>query len=57
MAVASKGHIVAHVYTQFSDIEQEQNGLYTYDRKEKLPAYKVKEIMMKAQRAYFARLR
>ncbi len=25
-------------YTQLTDVEQEQNGLYTYDRKEKFPA-------------------
>jgi len=31
-------------YTQLTDVEQEQNGLYTYDRKAKFPPEKVKAI-------------
>ncbi|MCY3021321.1 MAG: glycoside hydrolase family 2 [Planctomycetota bacterium] len=31
-------------YTQLSDVEQEQNGLYTYDRKPKLDPAKVRAI-------------
>ena len=35
---------VGYCYTQLSDVEQEQNGLYTYDRKPKLDPQKVKEV-------------
>lgn len=31
-------------YTQLTDIEQEQNGLYTYDRQEKFPSPVIKKI-------------
>ena len=32
-------------YTQLTDVEQEQNGLYTYDRKPKFPAEIMRPIM------------
>lgn len=32
-------------YTQLTDVEQEQNGLYTYDRKAKFKAETIREIM------------
>lgn len=35
------------------DIEQEVNGLYTYDRKEKVPTEKVKAIMDAARDHYY----
>jgi hypothetical protein len=35
------------------DIEQEVNGLYTYDRKDKVPAEKVKAIMDAAKDHYY----
>lgn len=35
------------------DIEQEVNGLYSYDRKEKVPAEKVKAIMDAASDYYY----
>jgi hypothetical protein len=35
------------------DIEQEVNGLYTYDRKAKVPAAKVRAIMVTAQDYYY----
>jgi hypothetical protein len=31
-------------YTQLTDIEQEQNGLYTYDRTPKFPPEKIRAI-------------
>ncbi|MBQ8324549.1 MAG: hypothetical protein IJX82_05325 [Clostridia bacterium] len=31
-------------YTQLTDIEQEQNGLYTYDRTPKFPPEKIHAI-------------
>lgn len=36
--------ISAFCYTQLTDVEQEQNGLYTYDRKEKFPPEMIKKI-------------
>ncbi|MBQ1954773.1 MAG: beta-galactosidase, partial [Clostridia bacterium] len=30
-------YIFAYCYTQLTDVEQEQNGLYTYDRRAKFP--------------------
>ena len=32
-------------YTQLTDVEQEVNGIYTYDRQEKFPAKVLKEIL------------
>jgi hypothetical protein len=39
------GHICGFVYTQLTDIEQEVNGLYTPDRKEKLNSMEVRKIV------------
>ncbi len=35
--ILDDGEIFALCYTQLTDVEQEQNGLYTYDRKPKFP--------------------
>lgn len=48
------GHICGFVYTQTTDIEQETNGLYTYDRHAKLPAEKVRAIVEKAAQTYLS---
>ena len=32
-------------YTQLTDVEQEENGLYTYDRKNKFPTEKIQKIL------------
>ncbi|KAI2903904.1 CAZyme family GH2 [Aspergillus niger] len=52
MAVVKGGHSCGLVYTQLCNIEQEVNGLYSYDRKEKVPASRVKAIMDSAHRYY-----
>ncbi|KAJ5826368.1 hypothetical protein N7474_003506 [Penicillium riverlandense] len=52
MAVVKGGHTCGLVYTQLADIEQEVNGLYSIDRKEKVPSAKVKAIMDAAQTYY-----
>ncbi len=39
--------IFAYCYTQLTDIEQEQNGLYTYDRKAKFPPEVIAPILSK----------
>ncbi|KAJ6152085.1 hypothetical protein N7497_006404 [Penicillium chrysogenum] len=53
MAVVKPGHICGLVWTQLCDIEQEVNGLYTYDRQEKVPTEKVKAIMDAARDHYY----
>lgn len=56
MATVEQGHVCGIVWTQFTDIEQEQNGLYTYDRREKVAAGEMRKVMQKAERKYFERL-
>ena len=36
-------HIAGYTYTQLTDIEQEENGIYTYDRKLKFDAERLKK--------------
>ena len=36
-------NIAGYCYTQLTDIEQEQNGIYTYDRREKFDAKRLKK--------------
>ncbi len=37
-----------YCYTQLTDIEQEQNGLYTYDRKPKFDVERLRKIQSRA---------
>ncbi|KAI1372713.1 glycoside hydrolase family 2 protein [Hypoxylon crocopeplum] len=53
MAVVKGGHCCGFVYTQLSDIEQEVNGLYSFDRREKIPATEVRKIVDAAKRVYY----
>ena len=43
--IRSLDYISGFCYTQLTDVEQEQNGIYTYDRKEKFDAARLKEIL------------
>lgn len=43
-AIAKSKCIVGYCYTQLYDVEQEINGMLTYDRKFKVPASKIKAI-------------
>ncbi|KAI1761857.1 glycoside hydrolase family 2 protein [Hypoxylon sp. FL1150] len=52
-AVVKGGHICGIVYTQLSDIEQEVNGLYSFDRREKISAVEVKKIVDAARQTYY----
>lgn len=54
--ITGGGHCCAFVYTQLTDIEQEVNGLYTFDRKPKLDAGKVKAVMDEAVRLFYERI-
>lgn len=40
-----------------ADIEQETNGVYSFDRKEKLDAKRVKALMEEALQLYYARVK
>ena len=44
LAIKESTALVGYCYTQLTDVEQETNGLLTYDRKPKLPVEKVKEV-------------
>ncbi|KAK5119569.1 hypothetical protein LTR85_007397 [Meristemomyces frigidus] len=56
MATVKGGHVCGIVWTQLSDIEQEMNGLYTYDRREKVPAQQIKAVLEKARKHYYGGL-
>ncbi len=43
-ALLDNEKISAFCYTQLTDVEQEMNGLYTYDRRAKFPPERMKEI-------------
>ena len=51
-AILSVEHIAGYCYTQLTDIEQEQNGIYNYDRTSKFDMAKVKAIFEKVPDAY-----
>ena len=38
-------HIAGYTYTQLTDIEQEQNGIYTYDRRLKFDSERLKKAL------------
>ena len=43
-ALANHEHIVGFCYTQLTDVEQEQNGIYNYDRSEKFDMQRIARI-------------
>ncbi|CAM1510786.1 Fc.00g082990.m01.CDS01 [Cosmosporella sp. VM-42] len=51
--VTNGGRCCAFVYTQLADIEQEVNGLYTFDRKEKLDSARVKVLVEQAVASFY----
>jgi hypothetical protein len=55
--LVQEGELCTVVYTQLSDIEQEVNGLYTYDRRAKADPAKMKAVMERAEAAYFEALK
>ena len=42
-ALTNHPNIAGYCYTQLTDVEQEQNGIYTYERQEKFDAARLKE--------------
>jgi len=49
-AVCDLDHIAGYCYTQLTDVEQEQNGIYNYDRTDKFDMDKVSRIFSGAYR-------
>jgi beta-galactosidase/beta-glucuronidase len=43
-ALLDNRHVCGYCYTQLTDVEQEHNGLYNYDRKPKFDAERLREI-------------
>lgn len=56
MAVVKEGHVCGIVWTQTTDIEQEMNGLYSYDRQPKVSPEAMTKVIERARKAYFAEL-
>lgn len=50
--IVNGGHVCGFVYTQLTDIEQEVNGLYTPERKEKLSSEEVTRIVQGVKAKY-----
>ena len=48
-ALISHGHIVGYCYTQLTDVEQEQNGIYNYDRSEKFDMKRIRKTLSRAR--------
>ncbi|KAI5862218.1 glycoside hydrolase family 2 protein [Durotheca rogersii] len=55
-AVVTGGHICGLVYTQLYDVEQEVNGLYSFDRREKIAAADVKKVVNAVKEQYYSSL-
>ena len=43
-ALKASEHVVGFCYTQLTDVEQEKNGIYYYDRRPKLDMKRIKAI-------------
>ncbi|KAF2864502.1 glycoside hydrolase family 2 protein [Piedraia hortae CBS 480.64] len=56
MATVGAGNVCGIVWTQFSDIEQEMNGLFTLQREPKVPPPEAAKVMARARQAYYSRL-
>ncbi|UKI39177.1 MAG: beta-glucuronidase [Alistipes putredinis] len=51
-AIVGNPDICGYCYTQFTDVEQEQNGIYFYDRSEKFDMDKINEIFSRRPEGY-----
>jgi len=56
MAVVKEGHVCGVVWTQLTDIEQEMNGLYSYDRKPKVSPQEMAKVIERVKQAYLGQL-
>jgi beta-galactosidase/beta-glucuronidase len=46
-AILDQKHMMGYCYTQLTDVEQEQNGIYNYDRSEKFDMEKISKVFSK----------
>lgn len=46
------GHICGYCYTQLTDVEQEQNGIYNYDRTPKFDMEKIRAVFSKVPEGF-----
>ena len=46
-AILGHGHICGFCYTQLTDVEQEQNGIYSFDRTAKFDMKRISAIFSK----------
>ena len=51
-AIISFDHICGYCYTQLTDVEQEQNGIYNYDRTEKFDMERIRAIFSKVPEGF-----
>ncbi|KAK5167157.1 uncharacterized protein LTR77_007887 [Saxophila tyrrhenica] len=52
-ATVKSGIVCGFVWTQLTDILQEENGLYTYEREEKVPAERMRAVIDAARETYY----
>ena len=52
-ALLSLEHVAGYCYTQLTDVEQEQNGIYNYDRTSKFDMSTIKRIFERNPQAYY----
>jgi hypothetical protein len=45
-------HCCGYCYTQLTDVEQEKNGIYFYNRSEKFDMERVREIFSRVPKRY-----
>lgn len=50
--ILSYPHIAGYCYTQLTDVEQEQNGIYNYDRTPKFDRERIREIFLQEPDSY-----
>ncbi|HHE70722.1 MAG TPA: beta-glucuronidase [Chloroflexi bacterium] len=50
--ILSLDHVCGYCYTQLTDIEQEQNGIYNYDRSTKFDMQRIAQIFSKVPERY-----
>jgi len=51
-AILSLDHIAGYCYTQLTDVEQEQNGIYNYDRSSKFDMELIRRIFRRSPKDY-----
>ncbi|MFH1538897.1 MAG: glycoside hydrolase family 2 TIM barrel-domain containing protein [bacterium] len=50
LGIARQPHLQGYAYTQFTDVEQEKNGLLTLDREPKVPIEEIRKVNEEAAR-------